>query len=426
MKNYFVKKSCLDGEIEAPRSKSQSIRAILFASIARGKSKIKNFLKSKDVFTFIEGCKKFRAKILIKKNNLEIIGTNKILFKKNEKFNANNSGLSYRLLCSIYALCDRKITVTGDKSILENRYMQPLIDALNTMQANVKSIKNNGFAPLEIQGPLSSGHVKIDGEDSQFISSLLIASSLLKGKTQIDVKNAKEKPWINLTLSWLDKFNVAYVNENFQKFTVFGNNRFKAFDYEVPSDFSSILFPIVAALITKSKIVIKNIVFDDFQNDQKTIDVLIKKFNANITINRQDNKIIVEKSSLKGSLEIDMDDFIDSLPILAVFGCYNEGKIILKNASSAKKKESNRIFAICSELKKMNAKIVELNDGVSIEKSNLKKAKVKSFNDHRIAISLTIAALGIDGVSVIEDINCIDKTYPTFKMDMKSLKARIL
>ena len=211
MKNYFVKKSSLKGEITIPPSKSQTMRAILFASIAKGRSKIKNFLKSDDVFSFIEGCRKFKAKIFIKKNNLEIIGINKkILLKENEKVNVNNSGIALRFLTSIYALSNKKIILTGDKSILENRSMKPLIEALNFLKADVRSLKNNGFAPLEVKGPILSRKVKISGQDSQYVSSLLIASALLKDEMQIEVKDLKEKPWVNLTLNRLDKFKVKY------------------------------------------------------------------------------------------------------------------------------------------------------------------------------------------------------------------------
>jgi len=426
MKNYFIKKSTLKGEIIPPSSKSQTIRAILVASIANGKSKIKNFLKSDDIFVFIEGCLKFKAKIFIKKNNLEIIGTNKkILLKNNDKINVKNSGLSLRFLTSIYALSDKKILISGDDSICSNRPMKPLVETLNKLGANIKYKKLKNFAPLEIKGPFLPGVVEINGQDSQYVSSILIASCLLKNNMEIEVEDPGEKPWIKMTLNWLEKFNVKYENKNFEKFTIFAPNRFKAFEYTVPTDFSSALFPILAALITNSNITLKDIIFDDMQNDQKTIDVF-KKFGAKILINKEDKTISVYKSYLKGSLNIDVNDFIDSVPVLAVFGCFNDGKIILRNAEIARKKESDRLFAITNELKKMNAKITETKEGLIIEKSFLHPAVVNSHSDHRIAMALCVASLAISGVSTVEDICCIDKTYPDFKQDLKNLGATIL
>ncbi|KKK91036.1 hypothetical protein LCGC14_2717010 [marine sediment metagenome] len=129
---------------------------------------------------------------------------------------------------------------------------------------------------------------------------------------------------------------------------------------------------------------------------------------------------------MKENLEIDVDDIIDSIPILAVIGCYNRGKLMLKNGLNARKKESDRIFAITNELKKMKAKIIEKKDGLGVEGSKLEAATLNSHRDHRIAMALTIAALGIEKPSLIEDVDCINKTYPTFKKDFKSLGCAIL
>ncbi|HEU64817.1 MAG: 3-phosphoshikimate 1-carboxyvinyltransferase [Candidatus Anoxychlamydiales bacterium] len=431
MKNFFVKKSIMSGEIIVPSSKSQTMRAILFASLSKGRSKIKNFLKTDDILAFIEGCRKFKAKIEIKKNSLEIFGTNrKILLKDKDKLDVKNSGIALRFLTSIYALSDKKIIITGDESIKTNRSMKPLIEALSCLGAHIKSIHNTDFAPLQIKGPIISKNIQINGEDSQFVSSMLIAASLLDTKMQIEVINPKEKPWVKLTLSWLNKMNIKVENQDFQKFILyppskFDRKAFRGFDYMVPTDFSTILFPIAAALITKSNILIKDVVFDDFQNDQKTIEIF-KKLKANIYIDKEKNQIRVEKSILEGNLEIDVDDIIDSIPILAVIGCYNRGKLMLKNGLNARKKESDRIFAITNELKKMKAKIIEKKDGLGVEGSKLEAATLNSHRDHRIAMALTIAALGIEKPSLIEDVDCINKTYPTFKKDFKSLGCAIL
>ncbi|NGX27856.1 MAG: 3-phosphoshikimate 1-carboxyvinyltransferase [Candidatus Anoxychlamydiales bacterium] len=427
MKSYFVKKSTLKGEIVSPSSKSQTMRAILFASIASGQSKIKNFLKTDDILAFIDGCKKFGAKIKVKKNNLEILGTNKkIKLKKNVILDVKNSGIALRFLTAIYALGDKNILVTGDESICSMRSMKPLITSLNELGAKITSKKMQGFAPLDIKGPFKGGSIKIDAKDSQHISSLLIAASLLKDPMKIEAINPKEKPWVALTLEWLDKLNIKYENYNFEKYVLYPAKKIAAFEYLVPTDFSTILFPIVASLITKSEISIKDVVFDVFQKDQKTIEIF-QKLGAKIEIDKVKQEIRVKKSHLQGNLDLDVDDFIDSVPILAVFGCFNDGKIVLKNAQNAKTKESNRLSTITVELKKMGAKIKETKDGLEIEKSILKPAIVNSHKDHRIALSLVIASLGTDGTPcVIEDIDCISKTYPNFKKDFQTLKAKVL
>ncbi len=260
MKNYFIKKSKLSGEIVIPPSKSQTMRAILFASLAKGKSQINNFLKSPDILAMIEGCGKFKAKIVVKKNNLEIIGSNnKVqLYKKNNRLDVKNSGLALRFLTSIYSLGVSSVQITGDESICSNRSMHELICSLNKLGGDIKSIKKEGFAPLNILGPIKSGKVKINGEDSQFVSSLLIALSFLDGKTYLEVDTPGEKPFVQMTLDWMDKLGISIKSENYEKYVIEGSAKINGFNYFVQTDFSSVLFPIVAYLITKSYILIKN------------------------------------------------------------------------------------------------------------------------------------------------------------------------
>ncbi|MBN2479476.1 MAG: 3-phosphoshikimate 1-carboxyvinyltransferase [Parachlamydiales bacterium] len=427
MKNFFVKKSKLSGEIEkVPTSKSQTMRAILFASLASGKSIIKNFLKSDDIFSMIEGCEKFKAKILIKRNNLMIEGVNKkIVFKKNESLNVKNSGIALRFLSSIYSRCDRNILITGDRSIQTNRSMKSLLTALKEMGAQITYKNFEGFAPFEIKGPIKSKSIEIEGEDSQFVSSMLIALSLFNEKSEIIVKNPGEKPFVEMTLFWLKKMQSVIENENFERFKILKPIKPKNFEYEVPTDFSSILFLIVAALITGSEIILKNIVFDTLQKDFLVLDVL-KDFKANIFVDNKLGLIKIKKSILKGRKILDVNDYIDSIPVLAVFGCFVD-ELILTNAKVARKKESNRLQSITQELKKMNADILETEDGLIIKKSKtLKAAVVNSHKDHRIAMALTVAALTIDEPTTIQDVECINKTYPGFKKDLNALGACVI
>ncbi len=420
MAGYFIKKSNIKGVISMSSSKSQTMRAVLFASIAEGKSKIFNFLPSSDVFAMIEACRKLGAEVEIDSNNLKITGS-KINIKKETTINVGNSGIALRFLSSVFALTNQKINITGDTSICCNRSMGSLIGALKKLGANITS--NNGFAPLGITGPITSGNVMVNGEDSQFVSSLLIALSLVNGDSEINVQNPGEKPFVDMTLDWLKRLDIKYENDGYNKYKIFGPNYFQGFKYTVPSDFSSMLFPITAALITKSDIIIKDVIFDEYQGDFKVIG-LLKKLGANIEVGQ--DFIEIKKSCLKGGIEIDVNDFIDSVPILAVLACFIDGGLILKNASVAKKKESDRLGCITKELKKMGAYVIERTDGLIIKKSFLKPAVVSSHKDHRIAMALFVAGLNIKGLTKVEDIDCIKKSYPDFLKDLKFLGANIL
>ncbi len=318
MASYRIGYSQLSGSIAAPPSKSHSLRAILLASMARGKSIISNCLQSPDVVAMIDACSKLGAHIEQKDSGIEIVGVAGKPQLPDDVINAGNSGQVLRFVAAIAALIDGYVVLTGDHSVRYNRPVQPLMEGLTQLGATCISIKNDNYAPLIIKGPIASGSIVLDGEDSQPVSGLLIASALLPGTTKIRVRNPGEKPWVALTLSWFDRLGIKYRNENFSYYTVEGGSVIHGFTYTVPGDFSSIAYPIVAALITHSQITINKVNMNDVQGDKKLIAVLIS-MGANITVNNQ--QLLVKPGSKLQGCEIDVNDFIDALPILAVVGC---------------------------------------------------------------------------------------------------------
>jgi 3-phosphoshikimate 1-carboxyvinyltransferase len=424
MTNFIVQKSTLSGSITCPKSKSQTLRAIIFAALANGKSKIFNYLPSNDTNAMINAFISLKAKIKVFPTYLEITGTNGKIDIAEDIINANNSGIIFRFLSALAALSNKYIIITGDHSIRHQRPIKPLLQALNKLYVFAISTKNDSFAPVIIKGPIKKTTTTVSGEDSQYVSALLIALSFLKKPTTLNVINPKEIPWVKLTLSWLDKFNIKYENQNFKKFKIFGNANYKGFNYKVPSDLSTLSFLLAAALITNSSLTIKDLDLDDLQGDKKLIDHLLD-MGANIEIDKKNNLIKVNKDSILIGKTIDINDCIDSLPILSVIALFAKGKTTITNASSCKFKESNRIDAMYKELKKLKANIKKTNDGLIIEKSNLKPNTLYSHNDHRIAMSLTIVALAINGTTQIDNIDCIEKTYPNFLKEFKKIKANI-
>ena len=151
--------------------------------------------------------------------------------------------------------------------------MNALTDALSQLGAECVSTKGDGYAPLIIKGPINAGEVQVDGTDSQPVSALLIASIFLNGETSIHVNNAGEKPWVSLTLDWLDRLNVDYTRESFDRYIIRGGV-IKGFDYTVSGDFSTIAYPLIAALVTQSEITIENIDMHDPQGDKQLIEIL--------------------------------------------------------------------------------------------------------------------------------------------------------
>ena len=418
MKSYKIRPSKLRGSISASPSKSQSMRAILLATMACGNSTIKNCLNSPDIDAMITACRKLGAEITRHQNTLEIKGVSGKPCIPDDVIDAGNSGQVLRFVAAIASLTEGTTVLTGDHSVRYNRPIRPLMDGLSQLGVECYSTKNDDHAPLVVRGPLQPGITTLDGADSQPVSGLLIAAAFLQGTTEIHVKNPGEKPWVNLTLDWLDRFGIQYSNENFEKYTVRGNPHIQGCEYTVPGDFSSIAYPIVASLLTQSEITVHNIDMNDAQGDKKIISAL-RTMGA--IIEESGDTLVVKSSGRLTGCEIDVNDFIDAVTILAVVGCYASGTTTLTNAAIARKKESDRLSSITTELKKMGADIIETPDSLIIQGNPLNGSTCLSYHDHRIAMSCAIAALGAENESIINDTACVTKSYPDFVGDMQRL-----
>ena len=203
-----------------------------------------------------------------------------------------------------------------------------------------------------------------------------------------------------------------------------GNCKYQGFDYTVPADFSSAAFPIVAALITQSEITLQYIDMNDVQGDKAIIPVL-QEMGAKITYDAHKNLLHVHKSDQLTGKTINVNDFVDAIPILSVMGCFSKGTTQIIGGAIAKHKESDRLVAMATELRKMGADISDHEDGLVIHQSRLKGAELQSYHDHRIAMSLSIAGLVAEGNTLIKDVACVAKTFPNYTESMQTLGATI-
>jgi 3-phosphoshikimate 1-carboxyvinyltransferase len=423
MKLIVEKTEKLEGEIIIPSSKSHTIRAVIIASLAEGTSKISNPLSSADTMAIVNACKALGAKINTdNKTEWVIEGTNHTLKKPAEALNMANSGTSLRLISGIIAaLCDFEVQLEGDDS-LSTRPIQPLLKSLNELGAEALSVNNDGYCPINIKGKMQGGSTETLGITSQYISSLLLACPLLENDTKITVVNPHEIPYIKMTLKWLDQQDIKYeVSDDFTKFKITGNQKYKSFEKTIPADWSSAAFPLVGAAITNSNILIKGLDMEDTQGDKAIIDYL-KKMQADISIEEQG--IRIKGKPLQGC-ELDINSTPDALPALSVLGCFAEGTTTLINVAQARIKETDRIKVMAEELSKMGADIKEREEGLIIHQSTLKGNKVRGHNDHRIVMALSLAALIAEGKTEITKAESIDVTYPTYIKSMKSLGAKM-
>ena len=425
MKEILVRPSALRGACAVPSSKSQTIRAILFASLADGESRIMNHLVSPDSDAMIEACRQLGAGIEQFDTELRIQGVAGRPVVTTDVVDAGNSGQVLRFIACLAGLCEQSFEITGDASIQTNRPVKPLIEALPQLGVECVSLRGNGRAPIRVQGPFSAHQTELSGADSQPVSGLLMALAFYSGEHTVRVRDAGELPWIDLTLSWLDRFSIPYKREGGEWYQVVGGKRVPGFSYTVPGDLSSMSFPLVAAVLTQSSLVIENCDMTEPQGDKLLVDILCR-MGADITVDSATRSIRVKPSvGLRGCC-IDVNDCIDCIAILAVVGCFAKGETVITGAEVARQKECDRISAMAAELSKMGADIQEQADGFRIQQSTLRGAVVHSHSDHRVAMALAVAGLVASGETQITDVACIDKSFPEFVDVMQSIGANIM
>lgn len=425
MSHFIVRKtSQLKGEIAIPPSKSHTMRAILFGAMANGKTTIHTYLNSPDTEAMVDAFRMLGASIDVFEEHLEIEGLKGKISFAEDVIHSGNSGLVLRFISALAALSSNPIVITGDYSIRHHRPMIALLNGLEQLGVKATSTRGDGFAPVIVQGPMHSGRTVVNGEDSQPVSSLLIACAFAQGPFTIEVKNAGEKPWVAFTLDWFDRLGIKYVNYDFSSYQIMGNEKIKGFDYRVPGDWSSAAFPIAAALITNSEVVLQNVDINDCQGDKQLIEVL-QKMGAKFEISAEHRTLKVLKGSHLKSTEVDINDFVDAITILAVIGCFADGELRIRNALVARQKECDRISSIAIELRKMGADIEEHIDGLTVRRSQLHGARLQSYHDHRMAMSLAVAALGAEGESRIDEVDCVAKTFPFFAQNFHRLGANV-
>ena len=417
----IVRKSRLKGTVVIPASKSHTIRAVAIASLAAGESLIRNPLVSSDTQSAVDCYRALGAQIDTSDSKLwRVAGTGGQITTPQQPIDVGNSGTTLRIAIGSAALAHsgQTTTFTGDEQT-QTRPVGPLMDALGDLGAKCKSIKNNGRVPVEITGPLMGGKTAIAASTSQYLSSLLLCAPLAPNDTEINVTLLNEPGYVQMTLDWLDKQGIAYENQQFHKFKIKGNQSYKAFDATIPADFSSATFFLCAAALLADEVTLLGLDFSDSQPDKAVVDYL-KEMGANISI--KPNSVTVKAAALKG-IELDMNQTPDALPAMAVTAAFAEGQTRLVNVAQARGKETDRIKYMAEELKKMAVDVEELPDGLIINNSRPKSAKLNGRADHRIVMALSVAAMAIDGQCTIDTAEAISVTFPDYVKLMKQLGA---
>ena len=419
----IVKKSRLKGQVIIPGSKSHTIRAVAIGSLAAGRSTIRNPLLSNDTQSAVNCYRALGAEIDTSDPDLwKVIGTEGQIKAPPGIIDVGNSGTTLRIAIGSAALAGpgQSTTFTGDEQI-QTRPLGPLMDALGDLGAKCTSLKDNGKPPVEVAGKLTGGKTTIAASTSQYLSSLLLCTPLADSDTEIDVTLLNEPGYVRMTLDWLDRQQIKYENQQFQKFKIEGNQSYNSFEAAIPADFSSATFFLCAAALAADEVTLLGLDFSDSQPDKAVVDYL-KAMGADISI--EPASVTVRAATLKGA-RIDMNQTPDALPAMAVTAAFAEGATELLNVAQARSKETDRIKSMAEELRKMAVDVEELPDGLIIHHSRPKPAQLDGRSDHRIVMALSLAGLAVDGQCSIDTAEAISVTFPDYVRLMKTIGANM-
>jgi 3-phosphoshikimate 1-carboxyvinyltransferase len=415
-----VSRSKTSGMVRIPGSKSHTIRALFFASLANGKSTIINPLISNDALSAVEVCKALGAGIEATGNQYAVQGFGGTPQTPLDVIDVGNSGTTLRFGVMTAALNEGYTVFTGDYQI-RRRPLGPLLEAMNNLGAAAISTRGNGMAPVIVKGKAIGGLTGLDAVTSQYLSALLVNAPLLEKDTEIRITRLNEVPYVEMTLWWLNKQGIKYSNDGFKTFFIQGGQQYRPFTMTIPGDFSSATFFMVLAALSGGEFILENLDMSDPQGDKKVLTILAD-MGARVTA--QDGLIRIRGDRLTGR-EIDMNAIPDALPAMAVAGCFAAGETRLVNVPQARLKETDRIHVMCEELQTMGADIQELEDGLIIKESKLKGGRVSGHDDHRVVMALAVAGLNAEGETIIDTAEAMNVTFPEFTKLITDCGGRI-
>lgn len=416
LKNALIKPGLLIGSVDVPPSKSIAHRAIVAASLAGGYSVIENFMISRDMEATIDGMRSLGADILVMEDgkSLKISGGKKI--ETPIEIDCIESGSTLRFLIPLALVKSKEAVFRGRGRLVE----RPLGEYLRIFERQgIEYTLQENRLPLSVKGVLKSGEFHVDGRvSSQFITGLLFALPLLKGNSMINIEGKLEsRGYVDLTVDVLKDFGIEIGNRSYKEFFIQGDQVYKNRNFRIEGDYSQAAFWIAAGVLGNG-IRLYGLNFHSLQGDKVIIDI-IKAMGGNIIAGN--DWIEAKPSALKG-IRIDVSQCPDLVPILSVLGSYAEGVTTIENGARARLKESDRLHAIAAGLNTLGGDLTETAEGLDIKGARkLHGGVVDSFNDHRIAMALAVAASGATGEVTIKESESVEKSYPEFWKDFNRL-----
>jgi 3-phosphoshikimate 1-carboxyvinyltransferase len=408
-----------------PGSKSLTNRALVLAALADGASRLRGALDCDDTQVLVEALRMLGISIEhnVGLSQILVTGCAGRIPSRGASLHIANSGTSLRFLTAMLATGDGTFHLDGSPR-MRQRPIADLLDALVSLGVSARSDLGTGCPPVTIQARgLAGGFASINGDvSSQFLSGLLMALPNSRNRTTLKVNGPLvSKPYVSMTLSVMEAFGVAVDNEDFRRFDI-PPACYRGREYSIEPDASAASYFFALAAITGGSVTLEGLGSSSVQGDMRFVDILER---MGCSIEREFARTTVAAGHLRG-VDVDMNAVSDTLMTLAVVALFAEGPSRIRNVAHVRHKESDRIAAIATELRKLGARVDEFPDGILIDPpppDRLRGARLATYDDHRLAMSLALTGLRIPGVTIV-DPGCVAKTYPEFWKDFATLRAK--
>lgn len=405
----------VNGTINLPGSKSVSNRALLLAAFAQGTTRLNNLLDSDDVRHMLNALTKLGVthRLSADRTHCDIDGLAGA-FQPSEALELflGNAGTAMRPLAAALCLGAHDVVLTGEPRMKE-RPIGHLVDALRQGGADVEYLEQEDYPPVRLRGGFKGGEVTVDGSvSSQFLTALLMTAPLAEADTTIRIKgDLVSKPYIDITLNLMKTFGVTVDNQNYQQFRIKGQQTYVSpGTYLVEGDASSASYFLAAAAIKGGTVRVTGIGKNSMQGDIRFADVL-EKMGAKITW--AEDFIECTRGSLTG-IDMDMNHIPDAAMTIATTALFAQGPTTLRNIYNWRVKETDRLAAMATELRKVGATVEEGEDYIRVEPpQSLTFAEIGTYNDHRMAMCFSLVALSDTPVTIL-DPKCTAKTFPDY------------
>ncbi|ORM80780.1 3-phosphoshikimate 1-carboxyvinyltransferase [Pantoea deleyi] len=412
----------VNGTVNLPGSKSVSNRALLLAALANGTTRLTNLLDSDDVRHMLNALTALGVSYTLSSDRTvcEVTGNAGPLHAAQPlSLFLGNAGTAMRPLAAALCLGEHDLELTGEPRMKE-RPIGHLVDALRQGGATIEYRENENYPPLRLRGGFTGGDVSVDGSvSSQFLTALLMTAPLAQQDTCITIKgDLVSKPYIDITLNLMQCFGVAVENQNYQRFLIKGQQQYQSpGDYLVEGDASSASYFLAAAAIKGGTVRVTGIGRQSVQGDIRFADVLEK---MGATIEWGDDYIACTAGKLQ-AIDMDMNHIPDAAMTIATTALFAEGTTQLRNIYNWRVKETDRLSAMATELRKVGAEVEEGHDYIRITPPvTLIHADIGTYNDHRMAMCFSLVALSDTPVTIL-DPGCTAKTFPDYFVQLAKI-----